>query len=85
MVVFCVTKKIVEELVFNTQGFTFPEARILSENLNSTFDFNTGVKQKKAAHSYILKKYKEIMNIISPYIIDSMKYKLPRVKVKLMT
>ena len=66
-------------LVFNTQGFSFNEATILSENLNSTYNLETWIKASKNKPVIAVsgKKYVQIKKLISPYIIPSMKYKLP--------
>ncbi len=66
-------------LVLNTQGFSFNEVKILSENLNKNYNLETWVKEnkKKPIIAVSGKKYTEIEKLISPYIIDSMKYKLP--------
>jgi hypothetical protein len=66
-------------IVFNTQGFTFNEVKILSENLNNKYNLETWVKENKKKPIIAIsgKKYKEIEKLISPYVIPSMKYKLP--------
>lgn len=66
-------------LVFNTQGFSFNEVSILSENLNTTYNLETWVKvnKNKPVLAVSGKKYTEIKKLISPYIIESMRYKLP--------
>ena len=71
-----------KDLVFNTQGFTFTEAMILSENLNNAYNLNSWVKEnkKKPVIAISGKKYNEIKNIIFPHIIHTMKYKLPSEK-----
>ena len=74
-------------LVFNTQGFTFNEAKILSENLNNAYHLNSWVKEnkKKPVIAISGKKYSKIKPIIFPHIIDNMKYKLPFEKASLIT
>ncbi len=66
-------------LVFNTQGFTFQEVEILSQNLNKTYNLDTWVKEnkKKPIIAVSGKKYNRIRDIIYPHIITCMKYKLP--------
>lgn len=68
-----------KSLVFNTQGFSFNEVNVLSENLNTTYNLETWVKLNKNKPIIAVsgKKYTQIKNLISPYIIPSMKYKLP--------
>lgn len=36
-----------KNIVFNTQGFTFNEVKILSENLNNKYNLETWVKENK--------------------------------------
>lgn len=68
-----------KSLVFNTQGFSFNEVNVVSENLNTTYNLETWVKLNKNKPIIAVsgKKYTQIKNLISPYIIPSMKYKLP--------
>ena len=67
-------------IVFNTQGFSFSEVEILSQNLNKTFNLESWVKNEKGKPIIAVsgKKYSSIKSIIFPHIIDSMKYKLPK-------
>lgn len=66
-----------KDLVFNTQGFTFNEAKILSENLNNACHLNTWIKQNKKGCNCDIwnlesgKQYSKIKSIIFPYIIDN--------------
>ena len=65
--------------VTSLQGFSFNEVSILSENLNTTYNLETWVKlnKNKSIIAVSGKKYTQIKNLISPYIIPCMKYKLP--------
>ena len=67
-------------LVFNTQGFSFQEALILSNNLNSCYNLESWVKQNKKKPVIAIpgRKYQFIKDLVFPYIIDSMKYKFPK-------
>ena len=67
-------------LLFNTQGFCLQEVKILSENINKAYNLETWVKQnkKKPIIAVSGKKYADVRYLISPYIIESMRYKLPR-------
>ena len=53
-------------LVFNTQGFTFQEVEILSQNLNKTYNLDTWVKENnpKPIIAVSGKKYNHIRDII---------------------
>lgn len=66
---------------FNTQGFLFEEVLILSENLNKTFKINSKVvkKKKKQQPSIVIatNEGKKMRNIIFPYVLETMRYKLP--------
>lgn len=68
-------------LTLHTQGFNKEENDILSKELNRKFHFNTKVVSHKNS-SYVVqfstKDANYLHDIISPYIIPSMKYKLPR-------
>lgn len=66
-------------LVLNTQGFAFNEVQLLSKNLNSTFSLRSWVKKKKEKPiiAFSGKEYDKIKSIIYPYIVPSMRYKLP--------
>lgn len=66
-------------VVINTQGFKIEEVNKLIKELNNKFNLNSYLSfNKKKPIIYIPNKdYINFYNIINPFIIDSMKYKLP--------
>lgn len=66
-------------LVFNTQGFSFQEVEILSQNLNHSYNLTTWVKEnkKKPIIAVSGKEYINIRDIMYPHIVKCMRYKLP--------
>lgn len=68
-------------LVINTQGFTVNQVQLLSQNLNKAYHLNTWVKEnkKKPIIAFSGKEFFKIKDLILPYILCSMKYKLPKV------
>lgn len=66
-------------VVINTQGFEIEEVKILIKELNEKFNLNSYLSfNKKKPIIYIPNKdYDKFYNIINPFIIDSMRYKLP--------
>lgn len=71
-------------VVFNTQGFSFREATLLSNNLNKSYHLESWVKQNKRKPVIAIpgNKYPVIKDLVFPYIVDCMKYKLPKEKLK---
>ena len=67
-------------LVLNTQGFTVDQVKLLSDNLNKAYHLNSWVKENKKKPIIVFsgKEFKEIKNLILPYILCSMRYKLPK-------
>lgn len=68
-------------LTLHTQGFTKSENDILSNELSLKYDFHTKVVTHKN-NSYVVQfstiDANKLHDMISPYIIPSMKYKVPR-------
>ena len=67
-------------IILHTQGYTLKENHNLSAELNMKFKLNTKVKSHKSKYYVIEIPAKNsvcVLNLIKPYIIDSMKYKLP--------
>ena len=70
-----------KSLILHTQGFSFSENSILSKELNEKFNLNTKVIKHKQKYYVIKTNSKDaitIFNLIKSFMIDSMKYKLPR-------
>ena len=68
-------------LTLHTQGFTEEENSILSSELNSKFGLNSKVIVHKT-HMTVIQfptiDANTLHDLISPYVIPSMKYKVPR-------
>jgi hypothetical protein len=66
-------------LVLNTQSFTEIEVELLASELENKFNLECSIRSNKGkkiiviSHSSFLLFY----NLIDPYILPSMKYKLP--------
>jgi hypothetical protein len=67
-------------MILHTQSYTEIENQIISKELNEKFGFNTKVIKHKNIY-FVVKfdsKDASVLNsLIKPYIIPSMKYKLP--------
>ena len=72
--------KVSKGLKLSTNSFTFNECLILVKALNYNFNIKASVQSAGSKDQYILYIWKESMNdlinIVSPYIIPEMKYKL---------
>lgn len=72
--------KVSKGLKFSTNSFTYNECLKLVEVLNDNFSLKASVHSAGSANQYIIYIWKESMdnlkNIVSPYIIPEMKYKL---------
>lgn len=66
-------------VVLNTQGFEIEEVNKLINELNNKFSLNSYLSfNKKKPIIYIPNKdYKTLYELINPFILPSMKYKLP--------
>lgn len=70
-------------LTLHTQGFTLEENDMLSKQLNRKFGLNSTVKVHKTKYFVVqfpAKDANRLHVILSKYVIDSIKYKLPRVE-----
>ena len=69
-------------VVLNTHGFTEDECKVLSENLNNTYNLHSWCKKNKARTiiAFSGKEWDQVWHIISPHILQSMCYKLPTVQ-----
>lgn len=68
-------------MILHTQGFSKAENDILSHELNSKFNLHTKVISHKKIYYVIQTDSKDaacLYTMIKPYIIHSMKYKLPK-------
>lgn len=77
--------KDLKTLTLHTQGFNKLENEILSFELNSKYNLHTKVRLHKKKY-YVLETLpcdaSSLYNLINPYIISSMRYKLPCIKEK---
>lgn len=77
-----------KSLLLHTQGFSPEENLILSGELNEKFGLHTTVVKhynKGEVYSIIFIPTKDaslLLNLIEPYMIPSMEYKLPRGNIK---
>ena len=67
-------------LVLNTHFFPRDECEILLVNLNSTYNFGCWCKKNKGRHivAFPGKSWNDIWQVISPHVLESMRYKFPR-------
>jgi len=67
-----------EGLVLNTQSFTEEEVKRMSIELSNKFNLSTTVRLNKNKNVIVIKSesYKIFKDLINPYIIPSMRYKL---------
>ena len=72
--------KVGKGLKFSTNSFTYSECLILVKALNDNFNIKASIQSAGSNNQYIIYIWKESMddlrNIISPYIIPAMKYKI---------
>ena len=72
--------KVGKGLKFCTNSFSYNECLILIKALNDNFNIKSSVQSAGTKDQYIIYIWKESMNdlrnIVSPYIIPEMKYKL---------
>ena len=69
-------------MVFNCQAFSKEECEILSANCNKGYDLRSWVKLSKGYYSIVVpaERADSLRQIISPYMVDSMKHKLLVIK-----
>jgi len=72
--------KVGKGLKFTTNSFTYNECLILIKALNDNFNVKASIQLAGNKNQYIIYIWKESMdnlrNIVSPYIIPEMKYKI---------
>lgn len=72
--------KVGKGLKFSTNSFTYNECLILVKALNDNFNIKASIQSAGSNNQYIIYIWKESMddlrNIVSPYIIPEMKYKI---------
>lgn len=72
--------KVGKSLKFSTNSFTYNECLILVKALNDNFNLKASIQSAGSKDKYIIYIWKESMddlrNIVSPYIIPEMKYKI---------
>jgi nickel-dependent lactate racemase len=68
-----------KSVVLNTHSFTNLEVESMSEQLSSKFNFLCEVRSNKGKRVIVIKdlSYQAFYNIINPYLIQEMRYKLP--------
>jgi len=70
-------------IIIHSQGFTKEENTMLSSELNQKFDFNSDIILHKEKYWVIRIPHNDagkLLNLIKPYIIPSMAYKMPKTK-----
>ena len=72
--------KVNKGLKFSTNSFTYNECLMLVNVLSENFNIKASVQSAGSKNQYIIYIWKESMNdlrnIVSPYIIPEMKYKI---------
>lgn len=68
-----------KSLVFNTQSFTDNEVDMLCKGLRDKFKFDCSIRSNKGRKIIVISNYSYplFFDLVSPYIIPEMKYKLP--------
>jgi len=66
-------------VVLNTQSFTKIEVLNMSEQLSSKFNLLCEVRSNKNKKIIVIKNssYQTFYNLIDPYLVNEMRYKLP--------
>ena len=66
-------------IVLNTQSFSLDEVTFLNKMLIDKFELKCWTKKNKGKHIIVISgySYKKVINLIGPFIIPSMSYKLP--------
>ena len=66
-------------LVLNTQGFLKPHVEILCQGLQKRYNLDCWLKRNKNGYVLVIsgKNYDQIMNLMNPFLIDSMRHKIP--------
>lgn len=66
-----------KSIVLNTHSFANEEVRLMGEQLNDKFNLECETRSNKGKKTIVIRNYNIFMTLGAPYIIDSMKYKLP--------
>jgi hypothetical protein len=66
-------------VVLNTQSFTNLEVELMSEQLSGKFNLLCEVRSNKNKQIIVIKNssYQAFYNLIDPYLVNEMRYKLP--------
>lgn len=66
-------------VILNTQGFNQSEVVRLSNIIKDRFDLETSVRKQKDGYQIFIsgRSYGRFMELVSPYIVAGMQYKLP--------
>ena len=69
-------------VIFNTQGFRPPEVSNLCQILEEKFQLKCKPRQQKDGQQIYISgdSYETLSDIISPFLIESMKYKFPKAR-----
>lgn len=67
-------------LVLNTQGFLKSDTEILCQGLQNRYHSNCWLKPNKNGYGIAIsgKNYSQLLDLMDPFLIDSMRYKLPK-------
>jgi nickel-dependent lactate racemase len=68
-----------KSVVLNTHSFTNLEVESMSEQLSSKFNLLCEIRSNKDKNIIVIKdlSYQVFYNLINPYLIQEMRYKLP--------
>jgi hypothetical protein len=68
-----------KSLVLNTQSFTDNEVEMLCKGLIDKFKFDCSIRSNKGRKIIVIRNssYPLFLDLVSPYIISEMNYKLP--------
>lgn len=66
-------------VIFNTQGFSFKEVEQLCSLLVDSFELQASLRSQKEGQQIYISghSYERFCEIVTPYLLPSMKYKLP--------
>ncbi len=69
-------------VIFNTQGFSKNDVERLISTLQEKFNLNCWLRKQREGYQIFVsgKSFERFYEIVSPYILPDMKYKLPKVK-----
>lgn len=65
-------------VVLNTHSFTDNEVFGLVQSLNDKFELCCETRTNKGKKVIVIKNYEKFILLVDPYIIDEMRYKLPK-------